>query len=108
VVVAFAQAQVGKPYRHAASGPGAYDCSGLAQAAYARVGVPLPHQTGGIAGRGRPVSRSELAPGDLVFTDPGHVGIYIGGGQMVHATTPSGGVKRTAVYRFAFARRVLA
>jgi cell wall-associated NlpC family hydrolase len=106
-VVAFALAQVGKPYRHAASGPGAYDCSGLAMAAYARVGVSLPHQTGGIGGRGRPVSRAELLPGDLVFTDPGHVGIYIGGGQMVHATTPRGGVKRTAIYRFAFARRVL-
>lgn len=106
-VVAFALAQVGHPYRHAASGPDAFDCSGLAMAAYARIGVSLPHQTGGIAGRGRPVSRAELRPGDLVFTDPGHVGIYIGGGQMVHASTERGGVKRSDVYRFAFARRIV-
>jgi cell wall-associated NlpC family hydrolase len=106
-VVAFALAQVGHPYRHAASGPGAFDCSGLAMAAYARVGVSLPHQTGGIAGRGRPVGRAELRPGDLVFTDPGHVGIYIGGGQMVHASTERGGVKRSDIYRFAFARRIV-
>jgi cell wall-associated NlpC family hydrolase len=106
-VVAFALAQVGKPYRFAASGPSAFDCSGLVAAAYARVGIGLPHQTGGLAGRGRPVARADLRPGDLVFTDPGHVGIYIGGGQMVHAATVRGGVKRSAVYRFAFARRVL-
>jgi peptidoglycan DL-endopeptidase CwlO len=106
-VVAFALAQVGKPYRHAGEGPNAFDCSGLAKAAYARVGVSLPHQTGGVAGRGRPVSRSDLRPGDLVFTDPGHVGIYIGGDEMVHASTPRGGVKRSPVYRFAFARRVI-
>jgi cell wall-associated NlpC family hydrolase len=47
-----------------------------------------------------------LVPGDLVFTDPGHVGIYIGGGQMVHASTERGGVKQSPIYRFAFARRV--
>jgi cell wall-associated NlpC family hydrolase len=106
-VVAFAMAQVGKPYRHAADGPGAFDCSGLAKAAYARAGVSLPHQTRGIAGRGRPVGRAELQPGDLVFTDPGHVGIYVGGNRMVHASTVRGGVKLSPVYRFAFARRVL-
>jgi cell wall-associated NlpC family hydrolase len=105
--VSYALAQVGKPYRYASSGPGSYDCSGLAMASYARIGVSLPHQTGGIAGRGRPVSRAELIPGDLVFTDPGHVAIYIGGGEIVHATTVRGGVRRTPIYRFAFARRVL-
>ena len=86
-VVAFALAQVGKPYQHARSGPDGFDCSGLAQAAYARIGISLPHQTRAIAARGRPVSRADLRPGDLVFTGPGHVGIYIGGGQMVHAST---------------------
>jgi cell wall-associated NlpC family hydrolase len=107
LVVAYALAQVGKPYRFASSGPGAFDCSGLAMAAYARVGVALPHQTGGIAGRGRSVGRAELIPGDLVFTDSGHVAIYIGGGEIVHATTVRGGVRRTPIYRFAFARRVI-
>jgi cell wall-associated NlpC family hydrolase len=106
-VVGFALAQVGKPYQHARSGPGAFDCSGLARAAYARIGLWLPHQTRAIAARGQPVRRADLRPGDLVFTDPGHVGIYIGGGQMVHASTERGGVKRSPVYRFAFARRIV-
>jgi peptidoglycan DL-endopeptidase CwlO len=106
-VVGFALAQVGKAYRHGTTGPHSFDCSGLAVAAYARIGVSLPHQTGALARRGRAVSRGELQPGDLVFTDAHHVGIYIGGNQMVHASTPRGGVKRASVYRFAFARRIV-
>lgn len=107
VVVAFALAQVGKPYVWAAAGPGAFDCSGLVMAAYARVGVGLPHQTGGIVGRGRRVGRGELQPGDVVFPASGHVGIYIGGGRMVHASTPRGGIKVSSVYAFYTARRLL-
>jgi cell wall-associated NlpC family hydrolase len=107
VVVAFALAQVGKPYVWAAAGPGAFDCSGLVMAAYARVGIGLPHQTGGIVGRGRQVGRGELQPGDVVFPASGHVGIYIGGGRMVHASTPRGGIKISTVYAFYTARRLL-
>lgn len=107
VVVAFALAQVGKPYVWGAAGPRAFDCSGLVMAAYARVGVGVPHQTGGIVGRGRRVSRGELQPGDLVFPASGHVGIYIGGGRMVHASTPRSGIKVSSVYAFHTARRLL-
>jgi cell wall-associated NlpC family hydrolase len=75
-------------------------------AAYRRVGIALPHQTGGLAGVGRPVGRGELRPGDLVFPSAGHVGIYVGGGRIVHASTERGGVKISPIYSFRFARRV--
>ncbi len=106
-VVAFALAQVGKPYVWAAAGPGSYDCSGLVMAAYARVGIGLPHQTGGIVGRGQRVSRAELMPGDVVFPSSGHVGIYLGGGRMVHSPKPGDRVKVSPVYAFWTARRLL-
>lgn len=107
IVVAFALAQLGKPYVWAAAGPGSYDCSGLVLAAYARVGIALPHQTGGIVGYGRPVSRAALQPGDVVFPSGGHVAIYIGGGRMVHAPHPGARVEITDVYAFWTARRLL-
>ncbi|MET7426291.1 C40 family peptidase [Dactylosporangium sp. NPDC005555] len=105
-VVGFALAQVGKAYGFGSSGPDRFDCSGLVAAAYGRAGVALPHQTGGLARVGRPVGRGELRPGDLVFPAAGHVGIYIGGGRMVHASTERGGVKISPIYAFSFARRI--
>lgn len=107
IVVAFALSQVGKPYRYAAEGPHGYDCSGLVVAAFRRIGVQLPHRSDAMAGHGRPVARSELRVGDLVFPDAGHVAIYIGGGRMVHASTPATGVKVSALYGFRYARRIL-
>lgn len=106
-VVTYARAQVGKRYVFATSGPNTFDCSGLVVAAYRQIGISLPHQTGGLAGRGRAVSRSQLQPGDLVFPDSGHVGIYVGGNMMVHASNPRTGVKLSSVYAFSFARRIL-
>lgn len=96
-VVGFALAQVGKPYKWGAAGPGAYDCSGLTMAAFARVGIRLPHQSGGQAGAGRAVSRSQLQRGDLVVYS-GHVGIALGGGRMVHAANPSTGIVVANIY----------
>nr|BFE62427.1 hypothetical protein GCM10020063_069530 [Dactylosporangium thailandense] len=106
-VVGFAMAQVGKDYAFGSTGPDAFDCSGLVVAAYRNLGIALPRSTGGLAGVGRPVSRGDLQPGDLVFPSSGHVGIYIGGGRMVHASTERGGVKVSSVYAFRFARRVM-
>jgi peptidoglycan DL-endopeptidase CwlO len=85
-VVGVALSQLGTPYVWAGSSPGGFDCSGLVMWAYAQVGVSLPHSSYAQYGYGVPVSESDLAPGDLVFFDGlGHVGIYIGGGQFVHA-----------------------
>lgn len=83
-VLAFARAQVGKPYVRNAAGPGAYDCSGFTMRAYAKAGIRLPHSSGGQAARARKIPRSQARPGDLVVGD-GHVGIYAGGGMMYDA-----------------------
>ncbi|WP_328814383.1 C40 family peptidase [Nonomuraea cypriaca] len=76
-----------KPYVWGAEGPSSYDCSGLVMAAFQRVGISLPHYTGDQWTAGRHISRTEMRPGDLVFFygDLHHVGIYLGGGMMVHA-----------------------
>lgn len=87
-VIAFAQAQLGKPYRWAAAGPDSYDCSGLTMAAYATIGVQLPHNAALQSTYGTRVpSQALLLPGDLVFfgSPPHHVGLYVGNGQMIDA-----------------------
>ena len=85
-VVSIALSQVGTPYVWGGAAPGGFDCSGLVMWAYAQVGVSLPHSTYAQYAMGVPVSRDQLEPGDLVFFDGvGHVGIYIGGGEFVHA-----------------------
>jgi cell wall-associated NlpC family hydrolase len=88
-VVNTALAQRGKPYVWAAAGPGSYDCSGLVMYAFAAAGIRLPHNAEMQAAAGQRISASQLAPGDLIFyySPIGHVGIYIGNGQMVHAPT---------------------
>ncbi|MDX6330397.1 MAG: peptidoglycan DL-endopeptidase CwlO [Streptomycetaceae bacterium] len=85
--IAFAQAQLGKPYVYGATGPNSYDCSGLTQAAWAAAGISIPRTTYTQINAGTRVSASQLQPGDLVFFYSGvsHVGLYIGGGMMIHA-----------------------
>ena len=97
--VAFASAQVGKPYVYGASGPSAYDCSGLTSAAWAQAGVSLPHSAAAQYGVTSRVDAGSLQPGDLVFFYSGisHVGIYVGGGMMVHASNPGTGVVRESL-----------
>ena len=86
--VAYARAQVGKPYCYGGSGPGCFDCSGLTMMAWARAGVSLPHSSASQYNVGRRISASELQPGDLIFyySPISHVSIYIGGGQRISAT----------------------
>jgi cell wall-associated NlpC family hydrolase len=91
--------QLGDPYVWAAAGPDAFDCSGLVQYAYAAAGVRLPHSSTMQSQMGTPVSRSQLQPGDLVFfySPVSHVGIYVGDGQMVHASTYGQPVKVASI-----------
>lgn len=97
-VVSFAYAQLGKPYAWAKAGPNSYDCSGLALAAYARVGVSLPHNARMQWGVVHHIPRSELSPGDLVFySGLAHVAIYVGGGKIIHAPTFGEDVKISSV-----------
>jgi len=85
-VVAIAMRYLGVPYVWGGASPAGFDCSGFTMYVYAQVGVSLPHNAAAQYGYGTPVSRSQLAPGDLVFFDGlGHEGIYIGGNQFIHA-----------------------
>ncbi len=84
--VAFAYAQLGKPYVWGATGPGSYDCSGLMMAAWAAAGVTIPRDTYSQVAGLPAVSLSALQPGDLVFFDgDGHVAMYVGGGMIIDA-----------------------
>ncbi|MGS2616954.1 NlpC/P60 family protein [Micromonospora sp. LZ34] len=90
VAVRYAYGALGKPYRWGADGPDGYDCSGLTSAAWRAAGKSLPHNTRMQWGVVAHISRSELRPGDLVFySGLGHVGLYVGGGQVIDA--PSAG-----------------
>jgi cell wall-associated NlpC family hydrolase len=84
--VNYAWAQLGKKYVWGAAGPNSFDCSGLTMMAWKAAGVSLPHNAAQQWQKVRHISRSQLAPGDLVFSNNlGHVGIYIGNNQIIHA-----------------------
>jgi cell wall-associated NlpC family hydrolase len=86
--VAYARAQVGKPYCYGGSGPGCFDCSGLTMMAWRQAGISLPHSSASQYNVGRRISAGELQPGDLVFyySPISHVSVYIGNGQRISAT----------------------
>ena len=91
--IAFAMAQVGKPYQWGAAGPDAYDCSGLVYAAYAAAGIHIARTTYQWQQDGPVIPLSQIQPGDLLFSagsdgtasDPGHVVMYLGNGQVIQA-----------------------
>ena len=84
--LAYAYAQLGKKYVFGTAGPNTFDCSGLTMMAWKAAGVTLPHNAAQQWGKVRHISRSQLMPGDLVFYNGlGHVGIYIGNNQIIHA-----------------------
>jgi cell wall-associated NlpC family hydrolase len=109
--VGVAMSQLGTPYVWGGGAPGGFDCSGLVAYAYAKVGVSLPHSSYAQWSSGVPVPSDQLQPGDLVFFNGlGHVGIYIGGGQFVHAPHTGDVVKVSSMSDhggFVGARRVL-
>lgn len=111
VAVDTALAQVGDPYVWGAGGPDAFDCSGLTQYAYSAAGVALPHSSRLQSQMGAPVSVGDLQPGDLLFyySPTSHVAMYIGNGQMVHASTsgtPVQVVSFNSMSGFTHARRI--
>ncbi|MFE0172749.1 NlpC/P60 family protein [Streptomyces sp. NPDC059002] len=103
--VSYAYKALGSPYVWGATGPSAFDCSGLTQAAYRSAGVALPRTTYAQIAAGERVPRSALRPGDLVFFYSGisHVGIYVGNGQMIHAPNPSAPVRLAPIDQMPFA-----
>ena len=92
--------RIGSPYVWGGGGPGAFDCSGLVQWAFAQAGVFLPHSSYALAAGGQPVSVDQMQPGDVVtqYSDASHVGIYVGDGLMVHASTYGIPVRVESVY----------
>jgi cell wall-associated NlpC family hydrolase len=96
VVLKTASSLLGSSYAYGAEGPRSFDCSGFTKYVYDKVGVNLPHLASSQFNYGKRVSRSNLLPGDLVFfgyygsADIQHVGIYIGSGKFIHASTKQG------------------
>jgi peptidoglycan DL-endopeptidase CwlO len=100
-VVAYAKSRIGCPYVWAASGPNAFDCSGLAMWCYGKVGISLPHSSSEQYHSGQHVSKKDLEPGDLVFfgSPIHHVGIYVGGGEMIEAPYTGARVRYASAFR---------
>lgn len=105
--IAYALAQLGKPYVWGATGPNSYDCSGLMYAAYKSIGMEIPRSTYDMLGsRLTKVPKEQLAPGDLIFPESGHVQMYLGAGKIVEAPRPGLNVRISDVGTVWQARRV--
>ncbi len=112
----FAKGLVGKPYSYGSVGPNSFDCSGFVVYVYGIFGIDLPRASQSQAYSGDRISRSDLKPGDLVFSNTysslSHVGVYLGDGKFVHAASPSSGVTISSINddyygsRYAWATRV--
>lgn len=108
IAVAFALAQLGKPYLWGGTGPDRFDCSGLTQAAWQRAGIPIGRTTWDQLRDGAPTIEAALAPGDLVLIPgsqgslaaPGHMGMYLGHGLVIHAPRTGDVVKVTTLSAF--------
>jgi cell wall-associated NlpC family hydrolase len=100
-LVEIAKRSIGRPYLWAAAGPDSFDCSGFTMFVYAQVGVSLPHSSRAQIGVGERVSRENLQPGDLVFFGRPihHVGMYVGGGMMIHSPRTGDHVKIAPLLR---------
>ncbi|HVU73815.1 MAG TPA: C40 family peptidase [Mycobacteriales bacterium] len=100
IALSWARREIGKPYVYGAAGPDSFDCSGLVMYVYGKAGIALPHYTGDQWNAGRHVSRDELQPGDLVFfySDVHHVGLYVGGGEMIDAPHTGATVEQVPVW----------
>ena len=106
-VLAYAKAQLGKPYRWGAAGPNSFDCSGLTMQAWARGGKALPHYSVAQLAASTRIAISDARPGDLLFwTDNGkpsgihHVALYIGGGQTIEAPYTGSQVRYNSIYNW--------
>ncbi|WP_433507713.1 C40 family peptidase [Pseudonocardia halophobica] len=108
--LAAARAKLGTPYQWGASGPNAFDCSGLTSWAFKQAGISIPRTSAAQSTFGTAVSKDQLQPGDLVFfySPVSHVGIYMGGGKILHASTSGEPVKVSDMSAMPFhnARRI--
>jgi cell wall-associated NlpC family hydrolase len=99
-----ARTKVGAPYVYGATGPNAFDCSGLVVWAYRQAGLSLPRTSQAQLGAGRPVAYADLRPGDLIsFNGGSHSALYAGNGQIIHASTAGTPVRFAPISAMAFA-----
>ncbi|WP_286908534.1 C40 family peptidase [Clostridium sp. UBA1652] len=106
-LLSVAYSKLGARYVFGATGPNVFDCSGFTQYVFRQVGVSLSRTTFTQVNDGVPVSYSDLQVGDLVFSNPGHVGIYVGNGQIIHSPQTGDVVKVSKIWSFYAARRVM-
>lgn len=106
-VISYAKAQLGKPYKWGGVGPNSYDCSGLTIMAYKKIGINIGRTTYQQVLHGTAVTKANLIPGDLVFPEPGHVQIYLGGGKIIEAPRTGLNVRITPIGRVWKARRIV-
>jgi len=101
---------LGTPYRYGGSSPQGFDCSGLVFYAYQQAGIPVARTAAEQRRQTRKVTGQPLRPGDLLFFDtswqPGHVGIYVGNGEFIHAPSSGKRVSRGSIRDGYFARRL--
>lgn len=100
---------VGIPYSWGGTSPETgFDCSGLVRWAYGRLGIEVPHSSYALWSTGRPVGRDRMRSGDvLVFSGIGHVGLYVGGGRMVHAAHSGTDVEVVDLSSTSYGRRLV-
>lgn len=96
-ILAYAAAQIGKPYVWGTTGPSSFDCSGLTMRAYEAAGVKIPRTSGLQSRAGVAVPKGSARPGDICWW-PGHVTIYAGGNEMIGAPQPGQNVQRGSLY----------
>ncbi len=107
VAINFALAQLGDPYVYGGTGPNSWDCSGLVMKAWAAAGVSLPRVVGPQMAATTRVPMNALQPGDLVaYGSMAHIGMYLGGGKVVHAPRPGKSVEITSLSGFTVGGRV--
>lgn len=89
MAVRAALTRLGDPYVWAAAGPHAFDCSGLVVWSFEQAGLALPHSSQLLSAGGQPVALKQMQPGDVItyYSDASHVGLYVGNGKIVHAST---------------------